>query len=73
MAEKLTKEERRVLDFLASHRAWAPIIDLHLLWSMGSDDDLFVPGLVAKELIEHDAFARSVRITPVGRRALEEA
>lgn len=68
---ELTNEEHRVLDHLASHEQWSPIIDLHLLWSMGSDDDLFVPGLAAKGLIEHDAVARAVRLTPAGRAALE--
>ncbi|GJD49804.1 hypothetical protein OPKNFCMD_2538 [Methylobacterium crusticola] len=65
----MTPEQYRLMSFLDQVGGWVALFELTDPRHFVDDDDLFVPSLVARGWVDHDADDGAVRITETGRTA----
>jgi hypothetical protein len=67
----MTAEQIRLMAYLDEVGGWVTLFELGDTRRLAPDDDLFVPGLIARGWADHDPEGAAVRITPCGRAELE--
>ncbi|ACA16346.1 hypothetical protein M446_1864 [Methylobacterium sp. 4-46] len=64
-------EQSRLLNVLDEIDGWVPLFALEDDPYLHPNDDLFVPSLVARGWVDHDALRGVVRVNEAGRAAFE--